>query len=222
MSQLESPLFCLPAELRLQIYGYPLPDMVTYSDHADLRKSCRLLTSEYERKAEKRIVRHMSTYIERYKHKDIPVGIRSSISNMTVFNVRLPPNAGALDLPAMIPWEWTSLKKVVITINDPMKQGTQTLVPVQLHLVKAKVEDQIVADAISRKNKESGGVDYHSGCYFAWIGRNTVYLRTPKRSAFGPSMFCSERALGIGKSYLATSEIGSYRWSGADQCGSSS
>jgi hypothetical protein len=65
MSSARTTFLSLPAELRLQVYGYLLPHQVMPSGYAGLRRTCRQIRAEFDREA----LKHFPALYQPFPHK---------------------------------------------------------------------------------------------------------------------------------------------------------
>jgi hypothetical protein len=127
MSSARTTFLSLPAELRLQVYGYFLPHQVMPSGCAGLRRTCRQTRAEFDREAFK----HFPALYQQFPHKlgstaticsarllvmaDISVvELKLRIENAMWPSSNNPYYLNAYDL---IPWNWLWVKTLIISVD---------------------------------------------------------------------------------------------------------
>jgi hypothetical protein len=112
---------CIPPEVRIVIYQYLLPTKVPASAYKGLRRTCRLVRSEYDHEAGRGVAKAWVQYVDAMATFDIDIlsSFSDSVSSSTLELVlpRWLLNATD-DFPAgLIPWQWSWLTHANIHID---------------------------------------------------------------------------------------------------------
>ncbi len=171
----KASLLSLSPETRVNIHEYLLPPQAQPGEYAGLRRSCRLLCEEFDAEASSNVRGEFNTFCWKLSEKGIVVqssfidtfNTKTLIMKMPLYLLQRGPTVRTdLIPPTAIPFQWSWLRRVVLTFDmdrapsEDVAEWMRLVSNVDNILCENSVREQsILKDRIAALMQLQGGLD---------------------------------------------------------------